>query len=219
MHENRLRRIGESYLDARETIIRLGFSNEIDWQESRHLAQLSESDFLAQAAWTILAAGFRESVVRKLFPRISLAFLHWTNARAIARRRRICETAALCVFNHPVKIRAIGAVCVRVAQTGFPSILEMIQAQGVTFLQTFPFVGSVTSYHLAKNIGLDLVKPDRHLVRLAKAAGFPSPGKLCQAISNMTGDSAAVVDIVLWCYATVTRNYVNIFASPQPPLA
>lgn len=109
MHENRLRRIGESYLNARETIIRFGFSNEIDWQESRHLAQLSECDFLAQAAWTILAAGFRESVVRKLFPRISLAFLHWTNARAIARRRRICETAALRVFNHPVKIRAIGA--------------------------------------------------------------------------------------------------------------
>jgi hypothetical protein len=82
-------------------------------------------------------------------------------------------------------------------------VREKVRAQGVDFLQTLDFVGPVTKYHLAKNIGLDGVKPDRHLVRLAKAARFQSPNDLCQAIANITGDKLSVIDLVLWRYLTL----------------
>jgi hypothetical protein len=119
------------------------------------------------------------------------------------------------VFNHAPKIRAIGSLCERVANEGFHKIRKKIKSGGVEFLRTFAFIGPVTSYHLAKNIGLDVVKPDRHLVRLSQAAGFSSPKELCQVISDTTGDSLAVVDIVLWRYATVTSNYVRLFAAQR----
>lgn len=216
---SRLRRLYESYLTARERLVNLGFGPEIDWQESRRLSYLSEKDFLEQTAWTILSGGFRETVVRRVFPDISAAFLNWTKATSIAKRRAQCEKEAMRVFNHTGKIRAIGSACACVAEVGFDQIVWRIQSRGVEFLRTFAFVGPVTCYHLAKNIGLDVVKPDRHLVRLAKATDFRSPVDLCRAISEVTGDRLAVVDIVLWRYATVTKGYVERFversASPR----
>jgi hypothetical protein len=212
------RKLCEFYLTARETLVRLGFAHEVDWQESRRLSNLSEHDFLEQGAWTILACGFREATVRRIFPEISGAFLNWTRARSIARHRVGCEGRARRVFNHAPKIGAIGSLCERVANEGFHTIRRKIESDGVEFLRTFAFIGPATSYHLAKNIGLDVVKPDRHLVRLCQAAGFSSPNEMCQLISDTTGDRLAVIDIVLWRYATVTSDYIGRFAVSVPAL-
>jgi hypothetical protein len=208
---SQIRKLTERYLTARETLLSLGFADEADWQESRSLPNLSEREFLRQAAWTILASGFREATVRNLFPRISRAFLNWTNAQRIARNRKVCERNATKVFNYPGKIQAIGSLCERVAYEGFSKIRTNIQLYGIEFLQSFAFIGPITSYHLGKNIGLDLVKPDRHLTRLARATGFPSPTHLCLAIAELTGDKLAVVDIVLWRYATVRPDFLSLF--------
>jgi hypothetical protein len=212
----RARKLGECYLTAREALLRLGFAGELDWQESRRLSDLSEREFLRQGAWVILSSGFREATVREIFPQISRAFLDWTKARSITRRRAQCERHAVKIFNHIGKIRAIGALCGRVAIEGFQNIRKKIQSDGVMFLQSFNFIGPVTSFHLAKNIGLDVVKPDRHLVRISEAAGFHSPELLCQAISDVTGDRLGVIDIVLWRYATITRNYTRLFNHRAP---
>jgi hypothetical protein len=90
-------------------------------------------------------------------------------------------------------------------------IREKIRNEGIDFLQTLDFVGPITKYHLAKNIGLDVVKPDRHLMRLAKAAKFPSPTDLCQSIADVTGDKISVIDLVLWRYSTlgVQQQYLQ----------
>jgi hypothetical protein len=208
-----IRKITESYLTAHETLVTLGFADEIDWQGSRSLSHIAEHEFLEQAAWTILASGFREATVRRLFPYISRAFLHWKTAWSIARHRTACERNAAKVFNHPAKIHAIGFLCERVADEGFSTIRGKIHSDGIKFLQTFPFIGPITSYHLGKNIGLDVVKPDRHLARLSRVTGFKSPSDLCQAIADITGDRLGVVDIVLWRYATVTPNYLQLFAA------
>jgi hypothetical protein len=89
MNYDRSRHAAEAYITARETIARSGFSAEIDWQESREFANLSEAEFLAEAAWTILSAGFRESIVRTLFPRISAAFLRLENVRTLSRNEEL----------------------------------------------------------------------------------------------------------------------------------
>ncbi len=207
----RNRTLIEAYLTARETIVERGFGAEIDWQETRCLRTLKEADFLREAAWVILSSGMRESVVRHLFGRISEAFLDWVSADMIVINRLWCEAKAIRVFNHPRKIIAIGSVCERVARTGFDEIYNAIRSEGVEFLRTLDFVGPVTSFHLAKNIGLDVAKPDRHLVRIARAARVGRPGELCQVISNATGDRVSVVDLVLWRYSTLNPRDIRIF--------
>jgi len=202
-----VQRLVESYLAAREVVISKGYAAEIDWQDTRCLSLLLESEFLEEAAWVVLSTGMRESVIRRYFPKISSAFLNWVSAATIVQNLTSCEATAVKVFNHPRKISAIGSICERIARTGFAAFREKIQSEGVDFLQTLDFIGPVTKYHLAKNVGLDVVKPDRHLVRWAKAANFKYPKDLCQAIAEITGDKLSVIDLVLWRYATLDPQY------------
>ena len=203
----------ETYLTARETVIAAGYGAEIDWQESRSLAALSESDFLEEFAWVVFSSGMKETVVRRLFPRIAQAFLEWRSAEAIVRRRWSCKTRAIRVFNHRSKIDAVLSTAKRVADLGFPVFQSQIKRGGVDFIGTLAFMGPATSYHLAKNIGLDVVKPDRHLVRIAESAGVFSPNNLCEIIAQQTGDKVSVIDIVLWRYATLNlKEYRGMFA-------
>ena len=59
------------------------------------------------------------------------------------------------------------------------------------------------------------VKPDRHLCRVAQAAGYSSPAAMCETIALDTGDRLAIVDLVIWRYATLTKSYCENFAAAQ----
>ena len=48
-----------------------------------------------------------------------------------------------------------------------------------------------------KNLGWNLAKPDRHLRRLGRTYGL-EVDELCEAISKVTSDRTATVDLVLW---------------------
>ena len=195
------------YLDLKEFVIRAGYSHEIDWQADVTLDNTTETDFLRESAWVVLSAGFRESVVRKVFPAVSDAFLHWHDAKQICTRLERCTRDGLAVFGHRGKIDAICQIITVVAISGFEDVKLRVQKRGVGFLKELPYVGPVTAYHLAKNLGLAVAKPDRHLVRIAQAFGCRSPAELCAIVSKEVGDPASVVDLVFWRYATLKRDY------------
>lgn len=215
--EDRASRLVDVYLTAKDAVIAHGFAWEIDWQADRRFERIQESEFLRESAWTVLSAGFRESVIRKLFGRLSEAFLEWRSARLIYERRRDCRVAALQVFGNERKIAAILDIAGIVAECGFGAIRRRINENGVSFLQTLPYIGPVTAFHLAKNLGFPVVKPDRHMQRIARAAGFRSPLELCEVIANRVGDPIQVIDIVLWRYATLFSNYVAAFTPLSSP--
>lgn len=204
-------RLVEAYLTAYEHVVEAGFGAEIDWQEQQCIDAVTETDFLRETAWVILSAGMRESVIRDRFACVSDAFLEWTSARAIVRSKERCIQRGLYAFNHQGKIRAIGDVAAFVETTGFYTFVESLRVDGLSELQRLPFIGPVTRYHLAKNLGLDVVKPDRHLVRIAEAAGFIDPDTMCRQIAAVTGDRLATIDVVLWRYATIRPAYRNLF--------
>jgi len=78
-----------------------------------------------------------------------------------------------------------------------------LSADPVAALQIFPFIGPTTSWHLAKNLGFDVAKNDRHLARLASANGYDDAHSLCRVISKATGEQVGIIDIVLWRYAVL----------------
>lgn len=203
--------LAHSYLSAKEQVIVAGFASEIDWQDSIALDDLNESTFLRESAWVVLSCGFRESVLRQRFADISVAFLSWANAKIIAANSNHCREDALLVFRNPRKIDGILSIVNKVASEGINAIRSKIKRRGVDFIREFPFMGPVTAYHLAKNLGVEVVKPDRHLVRLAEVAGYSSPECMCRRIAEYVGDSLQVIDLVLWRYASITKNYRALF--------
>jgi hypothetical protein len=203
------RLLASTYLDAKRSVVDAGFSQEIEWQASLNLEQLTEPVFLREAAWVVLNAGMREAVVRRRFDALSEAFLLWSSAREIVGARRLCQRRALAIFNHRPKITAIVSIAYKIAAVSFEWMRSRVLEQGAYYLQRLPFIGPVTSLHLAKNIGLHIAKPDRHLTRIATLFGFPSAQAICEAIAREVCDSVPVVDIVLWRYATLHSDYLD----------
>lgn len=199
--------LAKAYMVAKEFVVRNGFDAEIDWQEDLSFRNVSESDFLREMAWVVLSAGFRENVLRKRFSAISESFLDWSSARDIFHAKHECRTRALQVFKHEKKIDSILRTSELTAQIGFASLKSQIENEGVEFLKQLPFIGPVTAFHLAKNLGLEVVKPDRHLMRTAKAAGFDCPTSMCKAIAEVIAEKLSVVDLVIWRYATLNPDY------------
>jgi hypothetical protein len=201
-----------AYHHATRTVVAAGFAYELEWQRQLSFERITEEAFLRESAWVILSAGMREAVIRAKFAAISRAFLNWRSASAICARHHSCRARALQEFHHAKKIGSIIAVAEHTAAIGFNAVKDAIATEGVDYLGRLPFVGPTTRWHLAKNLGLDVAKPDRHLMRIAVAAGFPSPHHLCTAIAASTGDRVALVDLVLWRYATLQTNYCVLFA-------
>lgn len=207
MSSEELQRLLDFYLLAKNVVVGEGFAQEIEWQERVQFTDLNETVFLREAAWVVLSSGMKESVIRSKFRALSLAFYDWLSARQIGTNSRECRRNASRIFSHPGKIDSIIAIARSVEEAGFEVFMHKISSEGVAFLQSLPFIGPVTSYHLAKNIGLDVVKPDRHLLRISAIAGCASPVEFCQKISTAVGDRLPVVDLIIWRYATLNPGY------------
>lgn len=194
------------YLRTKDDLIKHGYGYEIDWQETRDFQNLTESEFIKESAWVILNSGMKEEIIRNKFQAISGAFLNWQSATIINDNFKKCYIKALKVFNHKKKIISILKLCEQITVLGFNKIYENIRLYGLKFLMTLDYIGPVTCYHLAKNIGLDVVKPDRHLKRIADLVNC-TPDELCTLISKKTGDKKSVVDLILWRFASINKDY------------
>lgn len=208
-----LRTLAKAYYIAKSVVIQEGFAPEIDWQYQVSLDTLDESTFLCEAAWVILNSGMRERVISRKFPDISKAFFNWQCSRIIVSHADNCRAKALRHFNHVAKIEAIVNIATHVNILGFKKVTELISEDGVAYLKQFPYIGPATSLHLAKNIGLPLAKPDRHLRRIATGLGYENVQDLCSDISFITGEPVPVVDLVVWRYATRHQRQLLRFAS------
>lgn len=178
-------------------------------------AELTESEFLCECAWVVLCSGFRESTIRGLFSQISLCFCDWESASVIVKYQSVCRSTALEVFAYPAKIDAILSTASLLARRGYANYRRWFSVDPIRRLQGLAFIGPVTAYHLAKNLGFDVAKPDRHLQRLAISLGFSDAHALCEELSTLSGHPKAIVDSILWRYLSLGVDGAASHGQPQ----
>jgi len=202
--------LGEVYELVKREVTTRGYYNEIVWQASQDFEGVSESDLLKESAWVILCSGFKESVIRRKFSYLSLCFCDWQSASEIVACKDVCRDTALKSFGHKGKIDAILKTAELIEEKGFAKIKKEIKSSPLESLKQFPFIGDITTWHLAKNLGIPVAKPDRHLVRLAKIMGYHDVQRFCGDVAEISGDAIQVVDIVFWRYASLVDD-LSIF--------
>lgn len=200
-----------AYGVARGVVIREGYAAEIAWQESRTPNQITEQEFLKQYAWVVLSSGMKESVIRSRFSEVEQAFMDFCSSHLIVNNESLCRRLSLMAFGHERKIAAIIRTTKWVSDIGIWSVVAGLKSEGAAYLMQLPYMGPATSLHLAKNLGLDVVKPDRHLMRMAEATGYRTANGLCRYISDHVCEKVSVVDTVLWRYATIDPKYLELF--------
>lgn len=197
-------RVVRHYLHAKRIVIESGFASEITWQHSVRIEDATEVSFLREAAWVVLSSGMRETVIRNIFPRLADVFHAWRPGMVTADPN--ARTRALHIYHHKSKIEAIVTAAGVAQRLGPEGVRYALAHEPDTLFDALPYIGPVTRRHLAKNLGVALAKPDRHLARLAVAAGRCGVDDLCQEISDWVGDAIHVVDIVLWRWATLHQR-------------
>ena len=167
------------YTNLKQKIIAAGYSEEIDWAASLKPCD-NAALFALEAMWVILNAGMKNQIARIIEERIYDAM---TYGQPISS-----------AFGHEGKVKAIEYILANKIQLfdTFQKTQDKLQ-----FLKSLPWIGDITKYHLAKNLGIDVVKPDRHLTKIAEKEN-KTPHELCKEISDLTGDSLATVDTVIW---------------------
>jgi hypothetical protein len=89
----------------------------------------------------------------------------------------------------------------------------------VAFCRSIPWIGDITSHHLAKSFGVQVAKPDVHLQRLADRHGT-TPQDLCEALSSTTGFPVCAIDVLLWraCAEGILDGRTGTFKVGIPPM-
>ncbi|NHA67473.1 hypothetical protein [Phycicoccus flavus] len=190
-----------AYLAAKREVVDGGFCDEIAWQLRTGQAQITPQGFFREAAWVVLNAGMREAVVRQRFPKLSVA-LHEFVPNAVVGDLSASRAAALELFRHERKIDAILGIA-EIASRLDEDSLERLLLDPEPFLCGLPYVGPVTWRHLAKNLGVQVAKADRHLVRIAESMRRSSVDAMCNEISEWLGEPVPVVDVVLWRWSVM----------------
>ena len=109
-------------------------------------------------------------------------------------------------FRNESKLRAIAKLAMAVGSDGFQKVKAKLQKDPTSYLTQFSYLGNITACHLAKSLGFQFSKPDRHLQRIAQDSGYGGRvDELCEEISRQSGDNVAVVDLVLWRAAVLTQ--------------
>lgn len=190
-----------SYIVAKREVIRAGYVDEIVWQHQARLVDVNQVTFMREAAWVVLCVGMREQVVRRCFGPLGEVLHDW-DPHKIAQDNGAVDRA-LGLFGHQRKISAIRVIANTVALLPTHELRRLLREDCRSFLLGLPYVGPVTWAHLAKNVGVQVAKGDRHLARLSHAYGRSSVPSLCSEIGSWLDEPVPVVDLVLWRYSVL----------------
>lgn len=171
--------------------------DDIAWSENLK-PPVDADDFASEAIFVICNSGMKNTIAVKIFAKVMAAIQGGISAFA--------------VFGHPGKAKAIDAIwrdreALLASYSAAPDKIE--------FCASLPWIGGITKYHLAKNFGADVAKPDVHLQRLADREGVTAQA-LCERLAAESGYRTATVDVLLWraCANGILDSRTGAFAAP-----
>lgn len=194
-----------------------------DVNRARHLnpASTTSSDFMREYAWVVFVSGFRVNTVRKKMPRLTKVFKNW-NHTAISRSKSAVRTQALQILKNPKKVDAVLKAAEFVKEESWPVIKKAVlkgmvrtsdgscypSAHFFDYINTayvrrdLPWMGLANRRYLAKNLGFDLAKNDRHLTRLAGQYRYSADAsgvqRFVEDVACCVAERVSVVETVLW---------------------
>lgn len=154
-------------------------AQDIEWSEGIK-PPVDADDFALEAVYVICNSGMKNTVARGIYERVAKELY----AGGTAHNK----------FRHVGKASAIDAIW---SDRHSLFVRYMAAPDKVEFCASLPWNGGITKYHLAKNFGADVAKPDVHLQRLADREGTTAQA-LCERLAAAVGYRVATVDVLLW---------------------
>jgi len=181
-------KISQIYEIIKKRVIKEGYGEEIEWVQ-KIPKKPSKEIFFKEYVWVVCNSGMKNQIAQKIFSKF------WKKG-----------DYNFDAINHPHKNSSIKQVYERL---DFYYLHFLKSENKLMFLKSLPHIGDITKYHLARNLGLNVAKPDRHLKRISKLFNFTNVQDFCFYISKFVSDSISTIDLVLWRYAIIVPNYLK----------
>ncbi len=179
---------------AKKFIIGAGYEQEIDYVQNRYLKDVTVQDFIAEASFVILiSSGRKEQIVRKEYD----AFMS-------CMYNNLSPDPYLLIHNRRQR------EAIRMIWQNGEKILQKIKDQPtdidrIEYLYTLPQIGKIMKHHFARNIGIDTIKPDLWMDRIAEKYAYANPFVMCEAIQKERPEHRiGTIDVILWRYCNLT---------------
>lgn len=207
------------FADAKDFVLS-NYIDEVIRISELKLECVTPDKFFSEYIWTVHTTGFSAKAVGKFFPRLAAAYGPFSILAtedfddAFSRIRTVCNNAQ--------KAKAVWSTAklltTEIANTGW-GLFRDKKLSSPSLLQKLPYVGKITCFHLARNIGLlEYVKPDLHLVRMAQHWGFKDCQEMCESMQkNDKSDNGyrfplGIIDLILW-YSASEHGTIDIKVS------
>jgi len=179
------------YNYMKKDIITKGYGKDLEfYMNIPSLEEMTKEYFFSEYCWVVIHSGLGNKATKNIYNNF------WNNGNY-----------DFDAINHPLK-----NIAIRKTYSRLDKYFNQYKTSEdkLTFLDSLPHIGPKTKYHLAKNLGFNYAKPDRHLERITLFFGYNNVQKFCDVISRLSNDKIKIVDTVIWRFATLHTNYLEI---------
>ena len=210
-------------------------SRMLNRYDSLNTAELTNDQILAEISWIIYASGFKFDIIQRYWQKISEAFQGF-DVKQVAKlyasmeihANEICyksgfknkRKALWCIENARRIVDLDDEFYHRGGLKGY--FLELSELDTLSLVKVAPIVlqelkfkgiGNVTIFHLMKNLGLDIFKPDIHVCRLLERTGLINAKAsaldifaVMSTLAQANGLKVKELDTLLFMYGKITSD-------------
>ena len=175
---------------------------------------ISEEFFFRNYLWCVYVSGFSAKAVTANYDKLLVAH------NLVDERGKFVPSEKASppdkdqdfkIWRNHAKFNALFKTRKETTEGWMPFRKRYLDARDPLAIQNIAFMGPALSMHLARTLGaVQLVKPDVHLVRLAKNFGFYTAHDLCvgarESCLRMADWPLGKVDLLLWYAAATIRS-------------
>lgn len=179
------------FLDAEEYVSN-NFPEDLVWSKQvkdLKARRLTQQILLGEYAYVVYCSGFKQKVVEKYWQDLNIAYYNFVS-ELIEDKAEEVRGRALQYIRHERKVDAIIETAKWLRDMTFDEWQKykrkITPDDKFQILTELKYIGGITKYHLARNIGFDTIKPDRHLDRIAASFGM-DPFEMCRKLSEISG--------------------------------
>ena len=149
---------------------------------------LSADEFAFEAIYVILAGGFSQKTAKRIFTSI---------CDYLKKHDNVSGSEIFEMFRNQNKTNAIAKIWNK--RQNYRDSFYSLKSDGekLDFLQTLPHIGKITKNHIARNLGISVVKYDVWIKRLAQNLEV-SCDKIFENLQKETNLPIGYLDAVLW---------------------
>lgn len=184
-----------------EEYVREHHPEEVEWSLAmvrKDPTDTKPTEFIREYVWSIYTSGFSAKIVRDKWPELEAAYMGFDRHKIVEYAWKVRENALKIINNRAKTDKILEGISFIHTFTPLEWFKFMLKVEkDVKELRVLRGIGPTLIHHLARNIGINTVKPDVHLSRMARYFRM-DPFKMCDKISGMTGLPVHLVDTIIW---------------------